>query len=86
MTTTPDGGQEALVAEAGEVVPDWSQAPEWAMWWAVDANGDCCVYEKEPHKHSSLWATLTGQWLSVSHVEIPLGIDWRLLKMQRPQD
>lgn len=20
--------------------PDWSQAPEWANWWAMDGNGD----------------------------------------------
>ena len=21
--------------------PDWSQAPEWANWWAMDENRDC---------------------------------------------
>ena len=27
---------------------DWSQAPEWAKWWAMDSNGICYWYMTEP--------------------------------------
>ena len=27
---------------------DWSQAPDWANWWAVDSNGICYWYMIEP--------------------------------------
>lgn len=38
IMTFADGGVVGIEAWSG---PDWSQAPEWAMWWAVDpqANG-----------------------------------------------
>lgn len=28
--------------------PDWSKAPEWAMWWAVDANGGAYWHTDKP--------------------------------------
>ena len=31
--------------------PDWSQAPKWARWWAVDMNGDSHWYSFEPVKN-----------------------------------
>jgi len=30
--------------------PDWSKAPEWAMFHAVDSSGFGAWYEVEPHK------------------------------------
>jgi hypothetical protein len=33
---------------APPVLPDWSQAPEWAQWWAVDSDGEAYWYEEEP--------------------------------------
>ena len=27
---------------------DWSQAPDWANWWAMDSNGICYWYMIEP--------------------------------------
>ena len=34
--------QSEYVFEAiDEWQPDWSQAPEWANWWAMDENRDC---------------------------------------------
>ena len=31
--------------------PDWSVAPDWASWWAVDMNGDSHWYSFEPVKN-----------------------------------
>lgn len=28
--------------------PDWSQAPEWAQWYAIDIFGTECWFENEP--------------------------------------
>lgn len=69
---------------------DWSQAPEWAMWWAVEANGDAFWYQYEPSiekvyviQHS--WTCRKGKVNAIEErVSIPLGIDWRLLKERRP--
>ena len=30
-----------LQPDSKEWQPDWSQAPEWANWWAMDENRDC---------------------------------------------
>lgn len=32
-----------------KVKPDWNSAPEWANWWAVDADGLAHWYANEPH-------------------------------------
>ena len=29
--------------------PDWSQAPAWANWWAMDADGRSAWYSYEPY-------------------------------------
>lgn len=34
---------EALCKE-----PNWSTAPEWANWWAVDSDGEGTFFEYEP--------------------------------------
>jgi hypothetical protein len=28
--------------------PDWSKAPEWARYWAIDADGGVYWYENKP--------------------------------------
>ena len=76
--------------------PDWTQAPEWAMWWAVDPSGDYVWSESEPFlvepERATFWMLdtrkrheqdLDAACLNV-RVRIPLGIDWRTLKRQRP--
>lgn len=34
---------------------DWSQAPEWAMWAAVDLNGAAYWYELHPSDGIAVW-------------------------------
>ena len=35
--------------------PDWSQAPDSAMYWAMDGCGQCNWYEREPEVCGSQW-------------------------------
>lgn len=74
--------------------PDWSQAPDWANWWAVDPNGYACWYQEEPVLSLTVgycgWVAKTingvqqGNALWAQELDLELGIDWRLLKMERP--
>ena len=60
ITTGTIGGnfQQPVVAqpEAPAIVgPDWSKAPGWAQWWAVDENGSAWWYAVEPRKGECTW-------------------------------
>lgn len=35
--------------------PDWDKAPEWAKWWAMDADEECYWFENEPEIESVTW-------------------------------
>ncbi len=35
--------------------PDWDEAPEWARWFAVDANGEAWWFEYKPEPLSFAW-------------------------------
>lgn len=66
--------------------PDWSQAPDWAMWWAVDANGRTNWYEVEPRRIGELWSVArSDKWTAGGDVDLPLGIDWRQTLQRRPE-
>ena len=45
-------------ASLEEWQPDWSQAPDWANWWAVDKNGQGIWYNLEPRRDQS-----TVEWV-----------------------
>ena len=36
-------------------LPDWSEAPVWAIWWAMDEDGCCYWFEDEPDMKSLTW-------------------------------
>lgn len=71
---------------------DWSQAPEGAEWWSVDAGGNIEWHEVEPIVEQSVWLwpmpsnneRSPMMWHS-GCIDIPLGCDWRLLKERRPE-
>lgn len=81
----------SLVAAYDALAPDWSQAPEWAQWYAIDANGEAAWYSIEPMADDQdfCWFILNDGSqpvpLDADMVDIPLGVDWRLLKWQRPE-
>ena len=79
----------------------WDDAPEWAMWWAVDACGIANWYEYEPqlaewdgiYPLSEEWGRRTdiknrvmGDKDECCLVEILLGIDWRQTLQRRPEE
>lgn len=88
MIARVDAALSAVRAmQAGAPVPDWTSAPAWAMWWAVDADGSAMWYKPEPQLYKLGW-TVNGwygkDYLEANLVSIPLGIDYRALKQQRP--
>lgn len=62
---------------------DWSQAPGDAEWWACNSAGDSWWSTEEPTLFGSIWQQ-NGTFSFCHIIEIPLGIDWRLLKEPRP--
>jgi hypothetical protein len=74
--------------------PDWSTAPEWAMWWAVNSGGVARFYEYEPVRYDAdgFWdappnparpARTMGNVIDDDLIDLPLGTDWRTLKQRR---
>lgn len=76
------------VAEGEGVQPDWSQAPDWAEWWTVDADGEQTFWVKEPQidRYRAMWYMDASNCEILKDVEIPIGIDWRTLKQRKPQE
>lgn len=85
----------AAVESVDEAVPwpDWSGAPDWAQWWAVDPNGWAHWFQEEPvlcltATHSgwvakTINAIVQGAELWAAEIDIPLGTDWRTLVRRR---
>lgn len=47
--------------------PDWKDAPEWANWLAMDANGKWVWHASKPEKSYGGWSA-TG-WYEVAKVK-----------------
>lgn len=79
----------ALEARSPWPQPDFRQAPDWARWWAISADGCQTWFEVEPQMMPGFgeWgAPETAQVLHDGMIDIPLGVDWRLLKVERPTE
>ena len=48
-------------SEEPQEEPDWSKAPSWANWWAVDYDGEACWFDERPTLDKD------GIWLWVPH-------------------
>ena len=78
----------SLYAQYEALAPDWTQAPEWAQWCAIHANGLQYFYDKtEPIAGPGYtgWGGMFQRNDFYRELELPLGIDWRLCKWQRPE-
>jgi hypothetical protein len=75
---------QAMVAAYDALAPDWSQAPKDAQWCVIESTGDCYWHEAEPTPVGLSWKSGTADFAGFVFV-IPLGIDWRLCKWQRPE-
>ena len=71
-----------LRRQYNELAPDWTQAPEWAQWYAIDADGTATWTVDEPTVFKSIWRYFNG--IFAGFVNLFLGIDWRLCKWKRP--
>ncbi|MEG1695594.1 MAG: hypothetical protein RR282_00695 [Acinetobacter sp.] len=47
--------QEKRTAAPDEFQVDWSRAPDWANWWAMDKNGVANWYNTEPSIEGIEW-------------------------------
>ena len=84
---------QATVNDYDALAPDWNEEPEWAKWYAIDANGSAAWYKQQPKydEFCDKWLFGSGSYLHEYHwagekddIAIPLGMDWRLLVWQRP--
>lgn len=70
-------------------VPDWANAPAWAMWWAVDPDGRAYWFEGKPYIDDCEWwdgiVTERHHATFMGDVDLPLGTDWRQTLQARPQ-
>lgn len=70
--------------------PDWSHAPEWAQWWAVDSSCMAYWYQTQPTMVPGMWYCPKGHghWSCMvgdEPIDLPLGCDWRLTLRRRPE-
>ncbi len=65
---------------------DWSQAPGWASWAAMDATGRWFFYEEEPRDEDGYFtpASPDGRLMEVAHLPYPH--HWRLSLIHRPAE
>ena len=65
---------QATVAAYDALAPDWADAPERAQWYTIDADGIPRWHVENP-----------SRIVACDKILIPLGVDWRLCKWQRPE-
>ena len=77
--------------------PDWSDAPSWAQWWAVDGDGHAYWYAAEPtyNAQCDTWQVKSGPWWiwysqgttfeEDRSVRSGQGIDYRQTLRSRPE-
>ena len=81
----------SVVIAYDELEPDWSNAPDDAKWYTIDANGAATWSEEEPFFSpvgkfpEKFWDMNGNYYIEREPVRLPLGIDWRLCKWQRPE-
>lgn len=61
---------------------DWSQAPKWAMWWAVDDSGQAYWFDSKPYILGEMgWVTRS---LQQAPDKVFPQLDWRQTLQARP--
>ena len=61
--------------------PDWKDAPEWAKYFAMDADGSGYWYERKPVRFDSSWLPDDFRFAIAGNFT-----DWRQSLEQRPTD
>jgi hypothetical protein len=73
-----------LSEQFNALAPDWADAPEWAQWYTIDMDGFAYWRVSEPVFDKLAWKH-TNRWERTASVDLPVGIDSRLCKWQRPE-
>ena len=71
---------------------EWSHAPDWANWYAVDGDDSAYFYENKPEScddglkpYHKYWEALEGQRLGIGYAK-PAPQHWDLTLEARPDD
>ena len=68
--------------------PDWSDAPSWAKWWAMDYMS-ACWYKQEPTYVKAgprwIWYSQGDAFEEDRSVRLVQGIDYRETLRKRPE-
>lgn len=62
--------------------PDWKNAPEWANWLVMDADGIWCWFEQEPILDNDQWC----YYACTKVAEASSKSSWKHTKEQRCTD
>lgn len=76
-----------MLAAYDALAPDWDESPDNAVWCAIHANGLQYWFDAEPVTTDGYngWHNRSAWNDFYREMELPLGIDWRLCKWQRPE-
>src|SRR5687768_11326912 len=88
-TTLPYSGswKESLQErpETDTYTPDWSSAPRWAKFWAMDSDGRCFFYKISPYLASDMWRCTEDNEFQIDTVSSPKSIkNWKESLQERP--
>jgi hypothetical protein len=65
--------------------PDWSEAPQWAQWWAVDPDSIAYWFETKPVFEFGYWYCGDKRSEKAGCEAVDLGLDHRMTLQQRPE-
>jgi len=74
--------QEAVNRVAGEMKPDWKDAPKWANWLAMDENGTWMYFEQKPEicLETRMWFSRDGECQAIGIMR-----NWKESLQERPK-
>lgn len=73
-----------LIDEQPSIDVDWNEAPEWANYHAVDADGEAWWYENEPRLLMSCWSEVWCGEIAKKGITNLEGINWQQTLTKRP--
>ena len=80
----PEGWE--VVGPESKTLYDWSKAPEWANWAAMDGDGEACWYKEKPEtdEEYDIWGTAKQYENADETITIYRSVPWDQSLEQRP--
>lgn len=77
---------ETLRQWVAALAPDWADAPDWAQWCVIHANGLQYWMAGTPFvmPGETGWVSQNARHEFYRELSLPIGVDWHLCKWQRP--